>query len=201
MNCEYGPNYSHLKESLEDWKHLTWRAKWASSVGIEVVAPLRLRPGEKVLDVGCGIAQTIGVLRRLGIKAYGVDFNLSSLENRIAWCPKGSVIVTDCLKLPFSNDFFDAVISKDLFEHQPTLGNAELLLKECERVLKKGKKMVHRVTTTEMQPWIDLDATHYLKRSDDWWEIFFKNFWWERVRTPFWSPFGKEGYFLLRKNG
>ncbi len=92
---------------------------------------LRLSPGCKVLDVGCGEGRhTCEAYARKGITAVGLDLchdDVASTRDMLR-AMEGSgmsgggiwqTISGDCTKLPFTDGFFDAVICSEVLEHIP----------------------------------------------------------------------------------
>ena len=99
--------------------------------------------GKKVLDLGCGIGGDAIVLgEKWNVSEfYGIDVNQQSIDTIIHFISKYKTniqykfIESYAEKMPFENDFFDAIISIDTFEHVRSV--KETLL-ECNRILKKG---------------------------------------------------------------
>ena len=97
---------------------------------------LRLKSGDKLLEVGCGQ----GVFLKRIVKTYGVDaVGVDVSEKSIKYArqnQKGRLVefvVGDALNLPFQNDSFSVVISFDLLEH---IADQEKAVEEMTRVLK-----------------------------------------------------------------
>ena len=82
---------------------------------------LDLRPGMRVLDLGCGRAlSSIFLNREFGVEVWATDLWFSASENiqrvRDAGAHEGVFpIAADARSLPFSEGFFDAVVSIDSF--------------------------------------------------------------------------------------
>ncbi|MEM9725625.1 MAG: class I SAM-dependent methyltransferase [Pseudomonadota bacterium] len=122
---------------------------------------LGLRPGDKVLDLGCGEGRHSHGLHMLGgLHVIGVDLNAASLAKARAGLaslsgdaaaepapgaspaavdaeaePGTRFLQADVTDLPFEDDSFDAVICSEVLEHLPDYPAA---LREVRRVLKPG---------------------------------------------------------------
>ena len=84
---------------------------------------LRLKPGDAVLDAGCGSGRHLRALAKLpGLKIFGIDRNPSDVENAIkavkempdAASDDFSVTCADVTRLPFADEFFDCVICSEV---------------------------------------------------------------------------------------
>jgi SAM-dependent methyltransferase len=96
-----------------------------------------IKPGEKVLEVGCGTGRIVSAIRRITHRAVGVDVLWEALsETRRAGTP---VALVDGFTLPFRNATFDCVICNEVIHNMhPDLGEAflqELLRVSKERIL------------------------------------------------------------------
>jgi cyclopropane fatty-acyl-phospholipid synthase-like methyltransferase len=82
---------------------------------------LPLRPGMRVLDLGCGRAtSSIFMAREFGVQVWAVDVTISPTDNRrraIELGCESSVfpLQVDARALPFAMEFFDAVVAIDSF--------------------------------------------------------------------------------------
>src|SRR5919204_6702462 len=86
-----------------------WLAEWLAPA-------LGLRPGMRVLDLGCGRASSSIFLRReFGVQVWAADLWISAAENiqRIRDAGVGDGVFpihADARMLPFAAEFFDAVV-------------------------------------------------------------------------------------------
>ncbi len=104
--------------------------------------------GERLLDIGCG-DDTLGYFAKNKYKeVYGVDISKEALK--IA--EKRGIIVKKVNlneeKLPFENEYFDAVTCLDVIEH---VFEPRDLIKEINRVLKRGGILI--ISTPNIRYW------------------------------------------------
>lgn len=115
---------------------------------------LRLRPGDRVLDLGCGGGRHAFECYRRGGRVVAVDRNeadLHQVRDMVAAmaaegeAPPGAtaaVLRTDALRLPFPDAAFDVVILAEILEHIPDDRRA---IAEAVRVLRPGGALVATV--------------------------------------------------------
>ena len=102
---------------------------------------LDLRPGMRVLDLGCGrAASSIFLRREFGVYVWATDLWFSVSENieriRDAGVEDGVFpIHADARSLPFAAEFFDAIVSIDSFCYY---GTDDLYLNYLARFVKPG---------------------------------------------------------------
>jgi len=100
-----------------------------------------LRPGMRVLDLGCGrAASSIFLRQEFGVQVWATDLWFSADENarrvRDAGMDDGVFPVhADARSLPFAAEFFDAIVSIDSFCYY---GNDDLYLSYLTRLVKPG---------------------------------------------------------------
>jgi SAM-dependent methyltransferase len=114
-----------------------WMTEW-------VAAALPLRPGMRVLDLGCGRAMSSVFLRReFGVQVWATDLWFSASENlqrvQDAGVDDGVFpIHAEARSLPFAEGFFDAVTSIDSFIYY---GTDDMYLNYLARFLKPGGQL------------------------------------------------------------
>ncbi len=87
---------------------------------------LELKPGMRVLDLGCGnAASSIFIAREYGCKVWAVDNTVEAQENlkriRSAFVDdRVTPVQTDAGQLPFEKEFFDVVIAVDSYMYYGT---------------------------------------------------------------------------------
>ncbi|MFP4573476.1 MAG: SAM-dependent methyltransferase [Desulfobacterales bacterium] len=93
-----------------------WLAEW-------LVRDLPLEPGMRVLDLGCGKAMTsIFMAREFGVRVWAADLWITPDHNRkrAEASGVGDIVFpvrTEAHALPFSDNFFDAVVSFDAYQY------------------------------------------------------------------------------------
>ena len=111
-----------------------WMTEWLAGA-------LALRPGMRVLDLGCGRAMSSIFLRcEFGVQVWATDLWFNASENfqriRDAGVEDGVFpIHADARALPFAAEFFDAVVSIDSFFYY---GTDDLYLQYLARFVKPG---------------------------------------------------------------
>ncbi|MEO7817840.1 MAG: methyltransferase domain-containing protein [Actinomycetota bacterium] len=96
--------------------NVLWLTEWLCEV-------MELRPGMRVLDLGCGKAlSSIFLAREFDVQVWATDLWVSASDN---WTRIVEQRLTDWVfpvhadarNLPFADGFFDAIISVDAFEY------------------------------------------------------------------------------------
>lgn len=111
-----------------------WMTEWLTEA-------LDLRPGMRVLDLGCGRAlSSIFLHRELGVHVWATDLWFSASENRQRIDDAGAgsgvfAIRADARSLPFADAFFDAIVSIDSFFYY---GTDDHYLASLARFVKPG---------------------------------------------------------------
>jgi ubiquinone/menaquinone biosynthesis C-methylase UbiE len=120
-----------VQELLTDFKRLTYER-------------MRVQPGQKVLDVGCGPGtDTIPLAAWVGTsgQVIGIDHDadmIAEAERRAQEAEVGARVIhkqVDAIALPFESDQFDACRCERLFEH---LHDPAKALSEMARVTRSG---------------------------------------------------------------
>jgi len=107
----------------------------------QLCGTMDLKPGMRVLDLGCGKAMTsIFLAKEFGVQVYAADLWMSpgpnwkrvveaGVADRV--CP----LKAEAHSLPFAEGFFDAVISVDAFQY---FGTDELYIDYLSRFVRPG---------------------------------------------------------------
>jgi SAM-dependent methyltransferase len=130
---------------------------------------LGLRPGERLLDLGCGFGRHAFAAARAGASVVAVDAAagevgavrgmLQAMSDAGELRSAAAVAQGDALALPFADDVFDRVIASEVLEHIPDDAGA---MTELARVLRPGGTMA--VTVPRCMPevlnWLLSDDYH-----------------------------------------
>jgi ubiquinone/menaquinone biosynthesis C-methylase UbiE len=114
-----------------------WMTEW-------LCESLAVKPGMRVLDLGCGRAMSSVFLRReFGVQVWATDLWFDASENiqriRDAGVEDGVFAIhADACSLPFAAGFFDAVVSIDSFVYY---GTDDLYLNYLARFLKPAGRL------------------------------------------------------------
>jgi len=135
------PSFPRASRYNPDWvianasggANALWLTEWLTSA-------LELRPGMRVLDLGCGRASSSIFLRReFDVQVWAADLWFSAAQNmqRIQDAGVDGVfpLQVDARALPFAPDFFDAVVAVDSFFY---FGTDDLYLNYLSRFVKPG---------------------------------------------------------------
>ena len=115
--AKYHPDW--IAASVSGGANSLWLTEWLST-------GLRLQPGMRVLDLGCGrAASSIFLHREFGVEVWATDLWFSASENqkriRDAAVEDGVLAIhADARSLPFADEFFDAIVSIDSFFYYGT---------------------------------------------------------------------------------
>ena len=101
------------------------------------------RPGERVLDLGCGAGRFVAALRVHGAQAVGVEIAAAALERARANAPGADLRLAEPAgSLPLEAGSVDLVWCSEVLEHIADTAHA---LSEIRRVLRTGGRLL--VTT------------------------------------------------------
>lgn len=150
--------------------HLEARAR-AGYLGVirRVIDEVQLRPGEAVLEVGCGpgsIVRWLAQYTKGANRIVALDVNRYLLREAAALAKKEGLEKALEFRegngeaLPFAADQFDATLSFTVLEE----GDADRMLAEFVRVTKPGGKVAIVVRSTDMPRWVNLRLSSELKK-------------------------------------
>ena len=101
------------------------------------------KPGERILDAGCGTGRNLARLDGAGARAVGVDISTGMLRVARRAVPGAPALCADIQRaLPFPAESFDAVLCALIGEH---LADLDGTFREARRVLRPGGRYLFTV--------------------------------------------------------
>src|SRR3954463_6701250 len=168
----YHPEW--IMASVSGGANSLWLTEWLTT-------KLELRPGMRVLDLGCGrAASSIFLHREFGVQVWATDLWFDPSENlqriRDAGAEQGVFpIHAEARSLPFAKEFFDAVVSIDSFVYY---GTDDHYLNYLARFVKPGGSigiagagLMHEITGAvpdHLQEW--WQPGMWCLHSAEWWK-------------------------------
>jgi SAM-dependent methyltransferase len=138
-----------------------WMTEWLTEA-------MDLRPGMRVLDLGCGMASSsIFLSREFGLQVWATDLWISANGNRKriedAGCAESVFpIHAEARALPFAAEFFDAITCIDAY---PYFGTDDLYLATLSRYVKPGGQI--GIAGAGLMREIEGEPPEHLR---EWWE-------------------------------
>jgi len=165
LHCDRFPRASRynpewVMSSVSGAANPLWMSEWLAEA-------LDLRPGMRVLDLGCGrAASSIFLHREFDVQVWAVDLWFSVSENlqriRDAKAEDGVFpLHADARALPFATEFFDAIVSIDSFFYY---GTDDHYLNYVARFLKPGSTL--GIAGAGLMQEFDGSVPEHLR---DWW--------------------------------
>jgi SAM-dependent methyltransferase len=177
-SSKYHPGW--VISSASGGANALWMTEWLAEA-------LDLRPGMRVLDLGCGRAMSSIFLRReFGVQVWATDLWFSASENlqRIQDSGVGDGVFpihADARSLPFAAEFFDAIVCIDSFFYYGTddlyLNYLARFVKPCGQVGMAGAGLVREIEgplPDHLRQWWTQDL--WCLHSAGWWRRH-----WERT--------------------
>jgi len=152
----------------------------------DLVKGMELKPGMRVLDMGCGKAMTsIFLAKEFGCQVFANDLWISQHENWKRVCEAGvdDLVVpirAEAHELPYPNNFFDVIICINSYQFYGTAGN--YFNDHLVGLLKSGGKIRMAVPGYQKEfsdgipdALIDHEnEMHLYLHSVKWWNLYFK---------------------------
>ena len=130
MRGLYEDFWAHAPDDPEPW---AWERRRALLLG-------EARPGERVLDLGCGAGRFVAALRDAGADPVGVELAQAALERARRNAPGADLrLLEDDGSLPLEHASVDLVWCSEVLEHVADTGH---LLLEARRVLRPGGRLL-----------------------------------------------------------
>ena len=149
-------------------------------VARQVIAAMQLRPGERVLDLGCGNGWATRLIAQAnaGVQAIGVDASakmIARAEALHSLTIRARYEVGTFEKLDFKDGHFDRVFSMEALYYAADLAQA---IRECFRVLKPGGSIETLVDyyaeSVGSEPWAKVMGLALHRLSESGWKQAFE---------------------------
>jgi ubiquinone/menaquinone biosynthesis C-methylase UbiE len=149
-----------MRQLFDDWpeKYDQWFAtpigrlvkEYEGGLLLDLIRP---DPGDLILDAGCGTGVFTLDLLCLGCRIIGIDLSMPMLcrSKQNAHGYPLRIVLADLLKLPFSANSFDKVISVTALEF---IQDGRKAIDELLRVTKRGGSLVV-ATLNSLSPWAE----------------------------------------------
>jgi len=128
--------YKDVKPASSDKKNCPARTK-ATNFFIGLID---LKPGKKLLDIGCGDGLFLSALEDKGLDLWGIDISrkITEVAKKRVSKPE-QIICKEAGQLPFSDKEFDYITAWGVVEHFPDIA---AILREIRRVMKDGAEAI-----------------------------------------------------------
>jgi len=171
---EFGFDYFDNPEHVIGYGGYEYDGRFAAAAK-RMVDHYGLKPGDRILEIGCAKGTFLIEFRKLEMEVEGVDVSRYAVEHAL---PEMRPFIRrgEAKSLPFPDGSFDLVIGKEVLPHVP-MADIEATIQECMRV-SRGKLFFEiqcgrtKAELDFMQRW---DATHKIMRTPLWWEDLFES--------------------------
>ena len=133
-----------------DDNRIYWEKRWQKLAADEPCAnrdvyPLKyaqmvVRPGDRILEAGCGLGRVLRYYHSNGYDIHGFDFIEGAVKTLKAADPDLKVRVDDVTRMQYPDNRFDVVLAFGLYHNLP-LEAWSLALSETRRVLRRGGRV------------------------------------------------------------
>ena len=116
----------------------------------------------RVLDIGCGEGRLVRALIEKGVDAYGIDVSSVAINRATQYCP-GRFQCASVIDLPFTDHYFDAIVSTDCLEHIDP-NDVPIAIAELRRICSQYAFFTIATTIDREEHW------HLTVKPRKWWE-------------------------------
>ncbi len=128
--------------------------RWAST----------LKPGSRVLEVGCGAGPNLLALESFGMEAWGVDVSSEAAKAAESLLEASRAVVlapVSATELPIADGYFDAVCDVQCFQHLAHQAELQFAYTEAARVLKPGGRFFELFLAQGQERYPDLSFAEF----------------------------------------
>ncbi|MCC6503191.1 MAG: class I SAM-dependent methyltransferase [Deltaproteobacteria bacterium] len=132
----HGRQIASYAEAAWGWEGAIGKLRWRRRVEMLCSG---LRPGSRVLEVGCGTGLLTEEIAKRGVKVYSLDISHELLKKAAGKSGNKEIVFfcSSAYELGFADSVFDNIIGMSVLHHL----DMDRALAEFYRVLKKGGKM------------------------------------------------------------
>ncbi len=178
-SSKYHPDWV-IRNGMTGTASTLWLCEWLAEA-------MELKPGMRVLDLGCGKAiSSIFLAREFAVQVWATDLWITASENRLRIRDAGLLdqvfpIHADARALPFAGDHFDAIVCIDAY---PYFGTDDLALNYLAHFVKPGGQI--GIAGAGLAREIEGDVPEHLRSfwTQDLWALHSAPWWrrlWERT--------------------
>ena len=170
---------------LRKWKSISWQGWWGDylDVRFHLAEQVRLVPGNRVLDLGCGPGIVLSEAQDYRPLRVGVETDFAKIAIARRLCPGGEFVCAAWNQLPFQARSFDLIVLGGMIE---LVSDLPAFLQHVWRLLDNGGHLL--CTTPNRTHW--MYQTHVRMRNVDECETIFGAYAGARVQgyNPLPSP-------------
>jgi demethylmenaquinone methyltransferase/2-methoxy-6-polyprenyl-1,4-benzoquinol methylase len=124
------PRYDAMNRLMTFGMDRSWRRA--------TLASLSIRPGQVIVDLGCGTGDLLGGAMAAGALAVGVDLSTGMLVQASHRSSTATLVRADAARLPLADDCCDGAVSGFALRN---FESVETVLRECARVVRAGGRV------------------------------------------------------------
>ena len=113
-----------------------------------ILDALALRPGDRLLEIGCGGGLLVREAAALGAAATGIDHSDEMVKLARERAPGAEIMLAGAERLPFADASFTAVAMSVVFFFLP---DPAAVLRECRRVMAADARLAIYTTAPELR--------------------------------------------------
>lgn len=127
-------------------ENAAWKADQPTEIVKSIVENGFVKPGDRVLDIGCGFGRNSNYLAEQGAQVSAVNLNLEEINQAWVKAEESGVNVdyihADATQLPLADNSFDVALDLGCSHMIPTKEDQKKAMEEAARVLKKDGILV-----------------------------------------------------------